>query len=210
VTDVCPEPFKRLSSPFEIPLVTVLNDDFSSYALGDLAGQGPWVAFSSHHLLVDAMPSATEGTFGTSSIKGIVTFDPQAFWVLETTVLRTTAGDGGGIVTFEVGGVSGNSIAVALTFNPGDGAANQVTLVAATVDTVTVASAGPMGWTDGVSHVVTLTSTGSTVSIMIDGTAVIPPTAGASPFAASDVVLQTIRFDVTDFDHITRVRLLTH
>lgn len=210
MTDGCPGPFKHSNSPFSVPLVTAFTDDFATYSVGPLTGQGPWLTFGSKHWVVDG----GGGVIPQGSLLGTneapVTFDPTAFWLLTSNVTRSTTADAAGTFIAAIGSFGFAGYAVRLTWSAGDGAANLVSLVEVVVDGATVASAGPVSWSDGAAHLVAYQFDGAFNAVTIDGVAIIPPTAGVSGGAAAEVVIEGQTTGAGDVLRLNVITLQTH
>lgn len=176
--------------PDATSFTVVFTDDFSTYTVGSLTGQGPWVAFGSHHWNVDGAGGVVPVGTQLASAQATESFTPAALFVLTSVVKRSTVPDANGSYIASVGNILGSGQGVRLTWNAGDGAANQVSLVEVVIDGGTVASAGPMAWADGVAHTVVYFFDGANNSVVIDGATAVAPAPGVSAGAAPSIIIE--------------------
>lgn len=205
----CPAPFKHSNSPFSLPLVTVFQDDFSTYTIGSLTGQGPWAAFGSHHWNVDGLGGVVPVGTQLASAQATEAFTPTALFVLTSVVNRSTIGDANGVYIASIGNLIGTGQGIRLTWFAGDGAANQVSLVEVLVDGVAITSAGPVAWSNGNDHTVVYTFDGTNNSLAIDGTNVVAPAGGVSAGAAAVVLIEGQATGTGDVLRLESIKLQT-
>lgn len=200
-------PFK-MKAAFSPPLTTVFDDDFSAYSAGVLNGQGPWLALGSKHWIVDGSGGVTSITNQLATAQAPASFDPTVFFALQATVMRSVASDSSGLFIVSAGVITTTGLGVRLTWNAGDGVANQVSLVEVVIDGAVIATAGPISWSDSVAHLVTYESSGASSTVLIDGTVIIDSAPGASAGPAATIAIEGESTGVGDVLRLLDVKVL--